>query len=345
MSSQDPPPANVRDGGAAPHVLGESTVAAYLAELGLLPPGQLDIHELSGGVSSTVLAVSGRTSGVVVKRALHRLKVKRLWHASRQRTLTEARAIQFAGTVTPGRVPAVVSVDTRLLTLVIEKAHPAALNWRETLMEGSVDPSVGAQLGSTLAKWHRASWLPWERASEFEVGEAFEQLRLRPFHGEVAARHPDLADRIQAHADQLRKARICLVHGDFSPKNVLVAPGLLWVVDFEVAHIGHPIFDVAFLGSHLALTAIAVPSASPAIKETWLEFHRAYQAHAPNVSDAATLGGHIGCLILARCDGLSPEPGLRGTSLVRARAAGRALLSRQYNEASALWREVEHALD
>jgi 5-methylthioribose kinase len=48
------------------------------------------------------------------------------------------------------------------------------------------------------------------------------------------------------------------VHGDFSPKNLLVSgvgSHRLMLVDFEVGHFGDPAFDVGFFLSHLVLKA------------------------------------------------------------------------------------------
>ena len=45
------------------------------------------------------------------------------------------------------------------------------------------------------------------------------------------------------------------MHADFSPKNLLVFPGGLMMVDFETGHYGDPAFDLGFFLSHLVLKA------------------------------------------------------------------------------------------
>ena len=331
-------------GAEGSHGLDAASVVDYLTSRGIAPAGPLVTRELSGGVSSTVLAVEGPNNGVVVKRALARLRVEATWRANPERTLTEARAIELLGAITPDRVPKLVDVDAASLTIVIEEAPRSSRNWREITLEAPADPMIGRELGETLARWHEATWAPWERADEFDEIETFEQLRLRPFHGAVAARYPRLATKIELYADELRTTRQCLVHGDFSPKNVLVGPSLLWVIDFEVAHVGHPIFDVAFLGSHLALTAIARPEHAQSLRATWLAFHDRYRQLAPPTRRGESLGGHLACLVLARTDGLSPEPGLDDPGYARARALGIRLLARRPDDACSIWDEVTHAL-
>jgi aminoglycoside phosphotransferase (APT) family kinase protein len=46
------------------------------------------------------------------------------------------------------------------------------------------------------------------------------------------------------------------VHGDFSPKNLLVWEGRVMLIDCEVGHYGDPAFDLGFFVTHLVLKAI-----------------------------------------------------------------------------------------
>ena len=69
-------------------------------------------------------------------------------------------------------------------------------------------------------------------------------------------RRPELADGIAPLLDELRPDRRCFVHGDYSLKNMLVGPGGNWVLDFEVAHYGNPVFDLGFFLSFVVLSAV-----------------------------------------------------------------------------------------
>ena len=51
-----------------------------------------------------------------------------------------------------------------------------------------------------------------------------------------------------------RNRRVSLVHGDWSPKNILVLKvSNVLAIDFECIHFGDPSFDAAFLLNHLLL--------------------------------------------------------------------------------------------
>jgi len=68
-----------------------------------------------------------------------------------------------------------------------------------------------------------------------------------PYFRTASRRHPDLKPIINDEIERLLGTALTLVHGDYSPKNLLVGPDQkLVIIDFEVAYYGDPAFDVAF---------------------------------------------------------------------------------------------------
>jgi len=61
---------------------------------------------------------------------------------------------------------------------------------------------------------------------------------------------------VQDAIDYLLIHKTVLVHGDYSPKNILVSDNGIFILDFEVAHWGNPVFDLAFLTNHLLLKSV-----------------------------------------------------------------------------------------
>lgn len=167
--------------------------------------------------------------------------------------IREAAAIKLAHHVTPNRAPPLVDADER--NIIVMNAAPADwVNWRSVLMGDEPDPSAGitdtaGELGAVLGRWHHQTWHDTGVADQFDDCEAFEQLRVSPFHRAVADAHPSVAGRVGQCAEELLTRRDCFVHGDYSPKNVLVGSEGLIVLDFEVAHFGAAVFDVAFMQS------------------------------------------------------------------------------------------------
>lgn len=321
MSANKPPVTH----SAPTELLDDSSVGRYLLERGVISHPPRAVRQLGGGVSNVVLLVEAGTRRMVVKQALPRLRVAQNWPAKRERARTEAAALQIVAGLTPGAVPGVIDADAKRCVLTIEAAPVRWQPWKSALLAGRANAGVAGRLGALLGTWHRTTAglaIPHD-------AEAFEQLRLDPYYRTAARHHPRLAPVILAAAEELANRQECLVHGDYSPKNVLVSRHgrRLWVIDFEVAHRGHPVFDVAFLLSHLVLKAIHRPAAAPA-------FHAAAERFLANYAAAGSTGAgqgsalsvHLGCLLLARVDGKSPVEYLDEVGADTTRALATTLL-------------------
>jgi Phosphotransferase enzyme family len=305
-----------------------SSVAEYLVTRGVVASaGDLTAEELTGGVSGTVLAVRGPGVALVVKQALPTLRVAEQWNAPARRTDTEAAALRLAARLIPGRVPPVVDSDAAEHALVLQHAPLGWRNWQAELLAGRPHAASGHWAGETLGRLHAATAGDAEVAAAFADYEAFAQLRLEPYHGVVMERLPQLAAALGPLADELRDARTCLVHGDYAPKNILLGPDGAWVLDMEVAHYGHPVFDLAFFLAFPLLTALQMPELAPACSELVRGFGEAYLRRASAVAPSAeSIAAHTGAMLLARTDGRSPATFLTARTAKRARALGRRLL-------------------
>jgi 5-methylthioribose kinase len=306
------------------------TAPTWVTEQGLNPrSAPLVATELTGGVSASVVAVTGRDVAVVVKQALSRLRVSDRWEAKVDRTESEVAAMRLFAKLTPGAVPRVLAHDPEAHVVAMELLPANARNWQAEIGKKRVHADVGRWAGATLGIWHaRTSRLPDVR-TRFDDFESFEQLRLIPFYETVMRRRTDLAGAIRPYAAELRSVRRCLVDGDYAPKNMLVAPdGRRWVVDFEVAHIGNPVFDLGFFLSFVLLSAIRWPELTAELRALADGFLTGYAAEAGDgfAGDAPAIAGHTACLVLARTDGTSPAQFLDDPSRTRAREVGIAVL-------------------
>lgn len=67
---------------------------------------------------------------------------------------------------------------------------------------------------------------------------------------------PDLAAMVQQLADNYRTQSYCLLHGDINSRNIVLneETEAIGMIDFEQAHIGHPVYDLAYLLSELLIS-------------------------------------------------------------------------------------------
>jgi 5-methylthioribose kinase len=288
-------------------VLDESSVIPYLIERKLLT-GDATVEVLTGGVSCVVLAVASDAREIVVKQALPELKTKAKWVADQRRAIVEAEAMRVYQSITPDSVPELLDCDAANFTLTMSRLPNTCTNWKQDMLEGRIYPEMGEKLGKILAKWHNTTAVDEAIKAKFLEGELFEQLRVSPFYRAVAAKNPNLQSVINSLIEEITNEKIALVHGDFSPKNILATSDHSPIVlDFEVAHTGNPVFDLAFVSAHLLCKTIRTqsPNEKAAITKTALNFLSSYRQNA-QINIAETLPQHVALIALARVEGVSP---------------------------------------
>lgn len=286
--------------------------------------------------------VASADGPVVVKRALPRLRTVADWRSDPSRSSVEARCLSLlADLLEPGCVPRVLWVDEARHCFAMEKLPDELIPWKARLLACEVDDATAARVGAVLGQMHARTHGRADIAADFDDRRFLFELRIRPFHERVAQRHPDLASAIQQVVHDMLVDRRCLVHGDYSPKNLLTRASRVVVLDCEVAHWGDPRFDIGFCLGHLLLKIVrgGCPADLAAAAKVFLS---AYAAEGLPVFDAR-LAQATGCVVMARIDGDSPvdylEPPARRAA---AFALGRRLL---LDPPADPWTCVGHALD
>lgn len=306
--------------------------AEALRELGLAGSERLLGRPLTGGVSSDIWRIDTARGPVCAKRALSKLRVAADWRAPIERNRYEARWMQVAQAASPGCTAEVLGQHPRLGVLAMSYLDPSRhVLWKQALRDGHADAGTARAVGDVLARIHAFSAARPALAAEFPTDAIFFDIRLEPYLLATAARHPDLAPRIEALVKTTQANAVALVHGDVSPKNILVGAHGPVLIDAECAWWGDPAFDIAFCLNHLLLKCLWNPSATPGFLAGFDALTRAYldgvdwePADAVERRAAALLPG----LFLARVDGKSPVEYLTDEAdRARVRRVGRALIA------------------
>ncbi len=281
-------------------------------------------EELTGGVSSEIWRIDLAGGPVCVKRALPRLRVAQRWEAPVSRNRYERLWLEAAQAAVPGAAPRLVAADDAAGLFAMQYLDLPL--WKTLLREGRADPGFAAQVGAALAAIHAATAGRAEVAERFPTDAIFHAIRLEPYLLATAAKHPDLQERFNALVDVTFKTKICLVHGDVSPKNILVGPGGPVFLDAECAWYGDPAFDVAFCLNHLLLKCLWVPRARAGFLDCFDALSRAYFQGVSFEKIEARVAALLPALLLARVDGKSPVEYLTGDDKLFVRETARRLL-------------------
>jgi 5-methylthioribose kinase len=309
-------------------LLDETTVVAYLTNRGIIN-GPAEVEELTGGVSNVVLAVKSGDKDLVLKQALPQLKVAAVWKADQRRAIVEANGMKLLHSITPESVPELIDFDPEDFTLTMERLPRSCTVWKSDLLSGVIKPSIGADLGKILATWHNFGADSKESRDAYMEDSLFDQLRVTPFYRAVAKVNPPLDSRIQELITEISTAKITLVHGDFSPKNIMITDANKPIVlDFEVMHTGNPVFDLGFVSAHLLCKYLRAEDESQKklLRETAISFIYSYD-QACNIEVAKSLPHHVAVIALARVEGVSPVNYLDEAGKTRVQSVTKAALA------------------
>lgn len=289
-------------------------IGTILFKKGLLPTRNFEIIPLLGGVSSEIFLLKDAQVQLVVKKALPRLKVKEVWRADTSRNRVEQAFITFVSRFQPEVVPKILFSDHRADFFAMEYLGSEYSNWKEQLLQGVFQEAVSRQLATILANIHTHSYGNETARKCFDTTNNFNSLRIEPYLLTTADRNPPVRELIVFEAKRLAMHRECLVHGDFSPKNVMVSTGRMVLLDHEVAWYGDPAFDLAFMLTHLHLKQFLQ---GPSFNELpdlatvfWNTYFKQYQPEAGNLKERSLRLWLM--ILLARIDGKSPVEYLVG---------------------------------
>lgn len=291
-----------------------TSLRAYLQEERRVSADQtFEVRTLAGGVSNkTVLVQFGNGAGWVVKQALPRLRVAVEWLSDPARIGREALGLRWLPRLAPhGTITPLVFEDLPNYILAMAAVPQPHENWKSILLRGEVNPNHIRQFADLLASIFQNSIRnERELAPLFDDRSFFESLRLEPYYAYSAQQVPAAAAFLRDLIANTRSRRIALVHGDYSPKNVLVHQGRLILLDHEVIHWGDPAFDVGFALTHLLSKAHHLPPNRTSFADVARLFWQRYVAGVLNLPQADQLETMavrhtLGCM-LARVAGRSP---------------------------------------
>jgi aminoglycoside phosphotransferase (APT) family kinase protein len=290
-----------------------------LERMRLLRPGEAFRAEtLPGGVSSDILRVDlpGRSPGLspglsfCFKRALAKLKVAADWRAPIERNHAEVEWLRVANELVPRAVPRILGEDAQSGAFAMEYLAPALHPvWKNELRDGCIHTETATAVAHAIAAIHAGTAQRTDLAQRFANDHIFHPIRLEPYLLATAAHHPDCAARLRELAETTAHTKLALVHGDLSPKNILVAAHGPVLLDAECAWYGDPAFDLAFCLKHMLLKCLWRPqwrerylACFDALASTYL----AAVTWEPRAAIEARVAHLLPGLFLGRVDGKSP---------------------------------------
>jgi 5-methylthioribose kinase len=329
--------------------LNVENVRDYLLEKGIAREGaDVEVYEFPGGVSSTVIKVTLDNRKMVIKQALHKLKVKAEWYAPLWRSHVEQDCIEYLSSILPhGSVPEIFFKDYENYLFVMSCAPDGAGTWKSNLLKGNVNQNIARKVGHILATIQNNTTGNSTVKKRFEKNDIYIAGRIDPYYRTVQNLYPELGNRIEEIIQMSLNTRMVLTLADYSPKNMLVKGEEVMVIDHEAAHWGDPYYDAAFFLNHLFLKSVH----NAHIREHYFKainnFWEAYTITLRHMDTDDLERGvvkHLGGLILARVDGKSPAEYLDDGAKEVLRNVSKELITGEYERLSHIMEKIGEKL-
>jgi 5-methylthioribose kinase len=284
---------------------------------------------------------------VCIKRARSKLRVAADWRVSVERNAYEVSWMQMVNEVAPGTAPRILAHEPKMGLFIMDYLDPDTFRlWKEELRKGRAESSTAGAVGDRLARIAALTANAPAIALRFASDDIFKAIRLEPYLEAAARAHPDRAAALLELIESMAKTKRALVHGDVSPKNILIGSDGPVFLDAECAWYGDPAFDLAFCLNHLLLKCVWVPTAKSRFLECFARLADAYRAKVtwePVQNIEKRAARLVPGLLLARVDGKSPVEYLVGEHDKNSvRRVARTLLAKPVDtldEVRAAWSE------
>jgi 5-methylthioribose kinase len=284
---------------------------------------------LEGGNLNVVWRVPGAERAVVVKYAPPYIAADPDVPLDPFRLRIEGRCLAtlgpdgpLASLTGPVRAPRRYDLNTEASVLVMEDlgARPTLGRWLRTAeAPASRAPALGRALGTFIGRLHAATHDRDEAAARFDNRPMQETRHAVQYQGVTAMlRRAGVGDaaalgaRAEALGEQLLEDGACLTMGDLWPSSVLVGDETVFLIDWELAHYGRPLQDVAHLLAHLWMQAHRAPStavaaAARALRRAFVDAYRSAlgdrEAALWTAREHRAAAVHAGAEILVRAVG------------------------------------------
>ena len=307
------------------------------------------IEEVKGGVSADVYRVKMSSCDLIVKVPLGKLKVEKEWISDTIRGRNEFRALYIASSILGNdSVPKPYFFDDESRALIISAAPAEFVTWKSLLISNQADTRIAEVLADNLGRFHKGSMgQDWLEGELTESSRLFYELRLNPYFEHLLPLHTRHRENITEVIQLLRDEKRSLVHGDFSPKNILTdGTSRVVILDWEVIHYGNPVFDLGFMCTHLTLKAIHLGKEDP---QKWLNLINVFYDRYNSTVDYLTIDDDeffkvLGALLVARVDGKSPVEYLSMPEKDFVRSFGLHVLSTRFESIDEYFSQLESKL-
>lgn len=244
-------------------VLTQQTIPGYLAAKGVLEKGEpLEIIPIPSNVNH-VYRVATPKRTLIVKQAMSKMALFPQIHLPLERSAIEYQATAIWKRIgqehqAPVLLPEIIHFDKTNNAFILVAAPDDARLLTADLLAANIRSSVIQHMLKLFVIVHNKTFQDKALKEKFANTSNFTQLKFGFFHKPMLEREKNARVKHALYDLMVRtlKNKVCLLHGDPNPKNILVARESITLIDFECSHYGDPAYDISTLLAHYLLSAL-----------------------------------------------------------------------------------------
>jgi len=215
------------------------------------------VEELRGGIINSVYRVDFDSEKIVLKQALVNAKSRYVsCKLNPNRVIKEYEAIRiFKKYAKADFLPNPIFIDRKNYVMVVESVPDPYHTLKMDLIDNVVDVKIAEDIVKSLSLLHNSTMEKEEIHLGFDNRENFMNLKIKLQCLEIT-RNEILKREISKFVTNSIAKKICLLHGDIAPKNILVHGREVFFIDLEESHYSDPALDIGYLLAHYFLNAI-----------------------------------------------------------------------------------------
>tara|TARA_Y100000768_G_scaffold24462_1_gene16484 strand:- start:466 stop:1437 length:972 start_codon:yes stop_codon:yes gene_type:complete len=276
-------------------------------------------RKLEGGVSSEVYHVTTDKNEYCIKRSLKKLLVKKKWFVDTNRINFEFFWLNHCRKILKRNIPKTYQFSNEKKYIVMEYLDTVKYKTlKELYFNKIINLKTIKLISKHLYKIHTNSNNVKIKNIFKHNNKNFIDLRLDPYFNEVGRVYPKYKDYIKYLNKSYLINSSTLVHGDFSPKNILIGKNKIVYLDAECCNFGDPVFDLVFFSNHLLIKSIFIADKSKQFIKSYMTFYNEYLSNLNTKNYKMYIDRIIQMtpiMLLARIDGKSPVEYIRSKKI------------------------------
>jgi len=215
------------------------------------------IEELKGGIINSVYRVDFDSEKIVLKQALANAKSRYVsCKLNPNRVVKEYEAIRiFKKYAKADFLPKPIFIDRKNYVMAVENVPDPYHTLKRDLIDNMADAKIAENIVKNLSLLHNSTMEKEEIHLGFDNRENFMNLKIKLQCLEIT-KNEILKREISRFVINSIAKKICLLHGDIAPKNILVHGRKVFFIDLEESYYSDPALDVGYLLAHYFLNAI-----------------------------------------------------------------------------------------